>query len=275
MYCEFCNEHPATVFITQIAENEVTQLRLCEACARQRAQAIGEEGAPALDEVVFGFFDDQEYRSEELIFDQDESSDEDEFTMNEVFMSLQNQPFDDDEFADEDSTDELDELDGESDLHDVVEGLAAALEDGEGSGDDIFGLSLDELTKSSPFADTPLSPAPERREVAARRCPKCSITWDRLRQDGRAGCAHCYETFADQLHDVMQRMQHAPQHHGKKPRAAEKRRNRLEHLRARRDHRLAMLHRRLDEAVRSEKYEEAAKLRDQIKMVSSTIIQES
>jgi protein-arginine kinase activator protein McsA len=69
-------------------------------------------------------------------------------------------------------------------------------------------------------------------------------------------------------------VQHAPEHRGKKPRAAEKRRNRLEHLRARRDHRLEMLNRRLDEAVRDERYEEAAKLRDQIKVVSSTIVRD-
>ncbi len=164
--------------------------------------------------------------------------------------------------------DELDDFD-DDDFDDLPDDLAAELEAAEEAADDAF-ASLNELIKSGPFAD-----APERRDVAARRCPKCSITWDRLRQDGRVGCAHCYETFADQLHEVMQRVQHAPQHHGKKPRAAEKRRNRLEHLRTRRDHRLEMLNRRLEEAVRDEKYEEAAKLRDQIKMVESTIVQDN
>ncbi len=70
----------------------------------------------------------------------------------------------------------------------------------------------------------------------------------------------------------MARMQRDARHVGKRPRAAEKRRRRLEHLRARRDHRLAMLQRRLQEAVAAEKYEDAAKLRDQIKIVASTII---
>jgi protein-arginine kinase activator protein McsA len=110
------------------------------------------------------------------------------------------------------------------------------------------------------------------REILAERCPKCGTTWDRLREDGRAGCAKCYVAFHDRLVDVMNRMQREAQHVGKTPRAAVKRRRRLEHLRARRDHRLEMLNRRLQEAITAEKYEDAAQLRDKIKMVSSTIV---
>jgi protein-arginine kinase activator protein McsA len=84
---------------------------------------------------------------------------------------------------------------------------------------------------------------------ASARCPKCSTTWDRLRQDGRAGCAQCYSVFADQLSQVMERVQRASQHAGKAPRTAEKRHRRLLHLRARRDHRLEMLNRRLEESI--------------------------
>ena len=275
MFCEFCNEHPATVFITQIVDDEMTQLRLCEACARQRAEANqGENGKPP-EELIFGLFDATDDAHDAFALRDEESEGSNGLYDNELFLELQNHPFAKDDYAsdeypaDEDLADELDEMDDEDDFDALPQHLAAELDDAAESADDVFDSSLNEFVKSNPFGD-----GIERREIAARRCPKCSITWDRLRQDGRAGCAHCYETFADQLHEVMQRVQHAPEHHGKKPRAAEKRRNRLEHLRARRDHRLAMLHRRLDEAVRAEKYEEAAKLRDQIKMVSSTIIQE-
>jgi protein arginine kinase activator len=272
MFCESCNEHPATVFITQIAEDEITQLRLCEVCARQRAESIAaENGEEPPEEVVFEWFDEINDTQDGLSFENGAGSDDDdEFSTNGMFRELQNHPFNDEFPSDEDLADELDDLDNEDDFDELPRELAAQLQGDDEDADDIFSSSLDQLLKANPFDD-----GAQRREIAARRCPKCSITWDRLRQDGRAGCAHCYETFADQLHEVMQRVQHAPQHHGKKPRAAEKRRNRLEHLRARRDHRLAMLNRRLDEAVRAEKYEEAAKLRDQIKMVSSTIIQEN
>ena len=110
--------------------------------------------------------------------------------------------------------------------------------------------------------------------VASARCARCGMTWDRLREDGRAGCATCYETFADELRAVMEKSQRAVSHLGKSPRTAEKRRRRLLQLRARRDHQLELLQRRLGEAVVAEKFEEAAKLRDKIKIVASTIVVE-
>ncbi|HVF84869.1 MAG TPA: UvrB/UvrC motif-containing protein, partial [Abditibacteriaceae bacterium] len=100
------------------------------------------------------------------------------------------------------------------------------------------------------------------------RCPKCGTTWDRLKQDGRAGCGQCYATFARELANVMERVQKASQHAGKTPRALEKRQRRLMHLRLRRDNRLEMLQRRLQESLERENFEEAARLRDKIKIVA-------
>jgi protein arginine kinase activator len=100
------------------------------------------------------------------------------------------------------------------------------------------------------------------------------MTWDRLKQDGRAGCAQCYETFDEELRAVMEKMQRGGAHIGKVPRTAQKRRNRLDHLRQLRDNKLELLKRRLEESIAAEKYEEAAKLRDKIKVVSSTIVDE-
>jgi protein arginine kinase activator len=100
------------------------------------------------------------------------------------------------------------------------------------------------------------------------------MTWDRLRQDGRAGCPACYASFATELAAVLQRTQRGPQHTGKTPRAAARRRRRLVHLRARRDHQLELLQRRLQECISGERFEEAARLRDKIKIVSSTIVGE-
>ena len=70
----------------------------------------------------------------------------------------------------------------------------------------------------------------------------------------------------------MGRLQRGETHVGKAPRAREKRRRRLEHLRIQRDNRLEMLTHRLAEAVREERYEDAAKLRDKIRIVASTIV---
>ncbi len=112
----------------------------------------------------------------------------------------------------------------------------------------------------------------EPSRVESSRCAKCGMTWDRLKQDGRAGCAQCYVAFSQELANVMERVQKTSQHAGKTPRAMLKRQMRLIHLRQRRDNRLEMLQRRLKESLERENYEEAAKLRDKIKIVASTIV---
>lgn len=251
MNCDSCGENPATILITQVINGHTTNLRLCEACVRRRAAEsdwplqFGDALQAPLEDIVrelFGEFSEREDA---------ENRTPGEFQINEIFFEVG------DEFpGDEDLADEMDEDDEESEpgASDEENALNSLL----GDASDLHAF----------FDDKP----GERREIVAKRCPKCSITWDRLRQDGRAGCARCYETFAEQLHEVMERVQHAVHHTGKRPRAADKRRRRIEHLRARRDHRLEMLNHRLQEAVQQEQFEEAAKLRDQIRIVSSTIV---
>lgn len=204
--------------------------------------------------------------------------------------------------ADEDLADELDEfddgppdeaLDGEaldedpSDQDDIesMEAELAALQAELERSNDFPSSELDVSEPSdanrsetgignapfNPFSSAPLAGG-RGSEIPAVRCPKCETTWDRLRQDGRVGCSNCYEVFHNQLNEVMDRLQPSSQHIGKAPRAAAKRRRRLEHLRARRDHRLEMLNARLTKALAAEDYEEAAKLRDKIKIVASTIV---
>ena len=110
------------------------------------------------------------------------------------------------------------------------------------------------------------------RSAGNAHCPGCGTTWDKIRHDGRAGCAACYLEFREQLSGVMARVQRGELHTGKTPRSIEKRQHRLQHLRKRRDNQLAVLQARLQNAVASEKYEEAARLRDKIKLVTSTIV---
>lgn len=264
--CEVCHDRPATVFITKVVDNQAAKHQLCEECARQQAMgaaALGENwlssltGVDAealqnlpLDDIMMTLFKSLEPTSQEdeegesilsFEFSSDEDMADEEDEIEETLKALDDATFDN-EAPDDDSTTESEK----QALNSLLAGVFS-----DDSRDEDFG---------------PV------REVPAVRCPKCNTTWDRLRQDGRAGCAHCYTTFAEQLAEVMERVQHATRHDGKQPRAATKRRRRLEHLRTRRDHRLAMLQRRLQEALAGEKYEEAAKLRDQIKIVESTIV---
>lgn len=108
-------------------------------------------------------------------------------------------------------------------------------------------------------------------EEADAVCSGCGATWPQIARDERAGCSRCYSTFRVSLSLLLEQVQRTPRHAGKEPRAALKRRLRLEHLRQRRDHQLTMLQSRLAQAVKSERYEEAALLRDKIKVVSSSL----
>ena len=88
-------------------------------------------------------------------------------------------------------------------------------------------------------------------------CPDCGLTYAEFRQQGRFGCPHDYEVFAEPLKEVLQKVHGATEHTGKMPQRAGA------DLTAQRQ--LMQLRRQLQAAVEGEKYEEAARLRDLIK----------
>lgn len=93
--------------------------------------------------------------------------------------------------------------------------------------------------------------------VGPAACPACGTTRMEILKRGRLGCDHCYEVFAAEMLPVIVSLQHSDQHLGKVPRRASARlKNSVE---------LARLRRELDQAVATENYELAARLRDQIK----------
>jgi protein arginine kinase activator len=90
------------------------------------------------------------------------------------------------------------------------------------------------------------------------KCPECGITFEDFRTRGRFGCPRDYDVFKDSLGPLLDKIHGKRQHTGRLPRG-----------RANADggtgDRLLRLRRELQEAVGSEKYEEAARLRDEIR----------
>jgi protein arginine kinase activator len=118
------------------------------------------------------------------------------------------------------------------------------------------GFSLQELlVKSSVLAAESLSPEPDQDQ-----CPACSCTLAEVRKNGRLGCPDCYTTFQSFLKEAIESMQKAPRHVGKIPLCA-----RVEDQR----HQRQTLEAAILEAVRSEDYEQAARLRDQLRMFAA------
>ena len=88
-----------------------------------------------------------------------------------------------------------------------------------------------------------------------RVCPACGETESELKKTGLLGCAHCYDSFEDLLLPVFARAQGHTEHI-KQP--VERSMASLEQLK-----------RDLKTAVEREAYEEAAKLRDDIRRLEA------
>ena len=93
-------------------------------------------------------------------------------------------------------------------------------------------------------------------------CEHCGVTWAEFRQSGMLGCAHDYEQFEKDLTPLLQKAHEGATHHtGKVPTRA----GATGVPRKRKTMDVTKLKRELAQAVESEDYERAAKLRDSIR----------
>jgi protein arginine kinase activator len=98
-----------------------------------------------------------------------------------------------------------------------------------------------------------------------RSCPRCHMRRTDFKKTSRFGCPDCYETFAQELPPLLKAIHHAEQHVGKAPAR--------ESVRVKVSAEIARLQHDLEAAVAAERYEEAAKLRDEIQ--SRTAVMEA
>ena len=114
-----------------------------------------------------------------------------------------------------------------------------------------FGLA-DLLSELADFGKTP-----EAEDVATKACPNCGMTYDDFRKVGRLGCAQCYHVFKRSLGGLLKRIHGSPIHVGKTPARLVKP--------AKAKSELTELKKKLGRAIEEEEFEEAARLRDQIR----------
>jgi len=93
---------------------------------------------------------------------------------------------------------------------------------------------------------------------ASVACPECGMRFMEFRQQGRLGCPHDYEVFRSGLEALLERIHRATRHVGKVPRRGAGG--------AGEQAEVVDLRRRLRLAVESESYEEAARLRDILRL---------
>ncbi len=100
------------------------------------------------------------------------------------------------------------------------------------------------------------------------KCPNCGLSYDDFRKTGRLGCSECYATFEDSLVPLIKRIHGSSEHVGKAPAKTNKSTKTLKVSAAKKTKAkdpLTDLKSRLESAVKLEEFEEAAKIRDQIK----------
>jgi protein arginine kinase activator len=128
--------------------------------------------------------------------------------------------------------------------------------------------AVGKLAASKGKADPAKAIEPAKMEISAQsllipavaqktqECPNCGFTNEDVRKTGRLGCSTCYEVFEDMLKDVINDCQKGTQHMGKIPKAfSGVRRERLEE--------------ELRKAVETERFEDAALIRDQLAQLTA------
>ncbi len=128
---------------------------------------------------------------------------------------------------------------------------AAAMEKESGSlFADPFGGNL----LGSLFSDIPQKIQPRKEE---KKCTLCGATFRQLAENGKVGCPACYTSFREELAPTLKRLHGTAVHRGRVPKKFQAKRTAME--------KLASLERDLKKAIETEAYEEAAKLRDEIR----------
>ncbi len=94
---------------------------------------------------------------------------------------------------------------------------------------------------------------------AGPRCEQCGFTQNDFKKTGRFGCPHCYETFNALVEPMLDNMHKGTTHTGKVPQKALARKSLYD--------RLTTLELDLSEAIKTERYEDAARYRDEISQV--------
>jgi len=93
-------------------------------------------------------------------------------------------------------------------------------------------------------------------------CPQCGCTLADVKKSGRFGCASCYEVFLEFIEEAVQTMQKGPCHRGKCPVVSRKAFNPV---------RRREIEQALALAIKSENYEHAAQLRDQLREFEAAV----
>ena len=102
------------------------------------------------------------------------------------------------------------------------------------------------------------------------QCKNCNMTYDDFIKTGMFGCSNCYDTFTNPIDSLLKNLHGTAKHIGRGPKKAKqpikiKNTDTDKKQLNNQDDKLTKLQNDLEKAIKKENYEEAAKIRDEIK----------
>lgn len=115
------------------------------------------------------------------------------------------------------------------------------------------------------------------------KCPKCGLTYDEFAKEGKFGCGECYNTFASKIESVLKNLHGSAKHRGRAPKRLIEGKDiyKLTDNESKSDDKepavknkpivdkkaaeIDKLNEDIKLAIKEERYEDAAKIRDEIK----------
>ncbi len=116
-----------------------------------------------------------------------------------------------------------------------------------------------------------LSLLPSFGTLKEEKCNSCGMTYDEFASTGKFGCPTCYDVFSDRLDPILRSIQGNNRHVGRKSKDQDtgilkKVSEKKEEIKSKvkENSKIADLKNELKKAIKDERYEDAAKLRDKI-----------
>lgn len=106
----------------------------------------------------------------------------------------------------------------------------------------------------------PMTNISKRKSIS---CPQCGMRDIQLAKGGLVGCAHCYDTFKNQVLPLIKRIHGTMQHVGKVPERSGGK--------AKINKKIRDLQTKMRSAIENEEFEEAATLRDEIRALEEQL----
>lgn len=104
------------------------------------------------------------------------------------------------------------------------------------------------------------------------KCDNCQMTFEEFLNQGKFGCEHCYEAFANKIDPILKNIHGGNRHIGRKINAIQNESTKIQKEETQgeeiqEDATLIELNKQLKQAISDENYEEAAVIRDKIKNI--------